>query len=284
MNRNTIAQTQTAPSLIGRAGGESKIETYSFSVEPFHVDFTGHLFMGVLGNHLLNAAGRHSHNRGWGIDQLNERHYTWVLSRLSIELTEMPAQYEHVEVETWVESVMKLFTERNFLIRNADDGRIYGYARSIWAMIDVETRQPSNLLEINNGDILRYVMTAEEKPCPIEKFGRTLRFSDEPFCAIPTHYSDVDINGHINSIKYIEHILDVLYEQRHPYLTGSGLGESPRIRRFDIAYKTESYLGDALTFFTENVEGVDHVEIRKHVGNAEKPAGDVVVQAKVKWE
>ena len=49
--------------------------------------------MGVLGNHLLNAAGRHSHSRGWGIDQLNEAHYTWVLSRLSIELAEMPAQF-----------------------------------------------------------------------------------------------------------------------------------------------------------------------------------------------
>ena len=85
-----------------------KIETYRFTVEPFHVDFTGHLFLGVLGNHLLNAAGHHSHNRGWGIDHLNERHYTWVLSRLSIELAEMPAQYEHVEVETWVEMVRRI--------------------------------------------------------------------------------------------------------------------------------------------------------------------------------
>ena len=260
-----------------------KIETYSFAVEPFHSDFTGHLFMGILGNHLLNAAEKHSHNRGWGIDQLNEQHSTWVLSRLSIELTEMPVQYEHVEVETWVESVMKLFTERNFLIRNADDGRIYGYARSIWAMIDVETRQPSNLLEINNGDILNYILTAEEKPCPIEKFGRTIRFSEEPYCALETHYSDVDINGHINSIKYIEHILDVLYKQKLPSITGEGAVQRPRVQRFDIAYKTDAYLGDPLTFFMEDVNGVDHVEIRKHVGSKEKPAGEVVVQAKVKW-
>ena len=127
----------------------SKVELYKFFVEPFHVDFTGHLFLGVLGNHLLNAAGHHSHNRGWGIDQLNESHLTWVLSRLCIELTEMPSQYENVEVETWVESVMKLFTERNFLIRNADDGRIYGYARSVWAMIDTATRHPADLLKLN---------------------------------------------------------------------------------------------------------------------------------------
>ena len=261
-----------------------KIETYRFAVEPFHVDFTGHLFLGVLGNHLLNAAGRHSHNRGWGIDHLNQTHLTWVLSRLSIELTEMPAQYEHVEVETWVESVMKLFTERNFLIRNADDGRIYGYARSIWAMIDVSTRQPSNLMELKDGDILNYVLTADEKPCPIDKFQRPL--PPPPTAegeAVATHYSDVDINGHINSVKYIEHILDLYPRDQF---------EHHRLRRFDIGYKTESYLGDSLTFicqpseiaFDDGLTTVQHITIRKNVGAKEKPAGEVVVQAKVTWE
>ncbi|MBO4800987.1 MAG: acyl-[acyl-carrier-protein] thioesterase [Bacteroidaceae bacterium] len=252
-----------------------KIETYRFTVEPFHVDFTGHLFLGVLGNHLLNAAGHHSHNRGWGIDHLNEAHYTWVLSRLSIELSETPAQYEHVEVETWVESVMKLFTERNFLIRNADDGRIYGYARSVWAMIDTATRQPSNLLALKDGDILHYILSAEEKPCPIAKHGRVRVTSTEPQREVPTFYSDVDINGHINSVKYIEHILDLFPREQF---------EQHRLHRFEIAYKAESYLGDALFFFTEEVDGEHHIEIRKHVGQPEKPAGETVVQAKVIWK
>ena len=35
----------------------NKIGTYKFVAEPFHVDFTGRLTMGVLGNHLLNCAG-----------------------------------------------------------------------------------------------------------------------------------------------------------------------------------------------------------------------------------
>ena len=252
-----------------------KIETYRFAVEPFHVDFTGHLFLGVLGNHLLNAAGRHSHNRGWGIDQLNEAHYTWVLSRLSIELDEMPSQYEHVEVETWVESVMKLFTERNFLIRNADDGRIYGYARSVWAMIDLATRHPANLLTLHDGDILRYVLTADEKPCPIAKHG-SFRFSGEGTeRTIPTYYSDVDINGHINSIKYIEHVLDLFPRE---------MFEAKRVRRFDIAYKTEAYMGDALTLRREDISDTENiVELRKNVACTTSPEGEVVVQARVMW-
>ena len=68
---------------------ENKIGTYQFVAEPFHVDFNGRLTMGVLGNHLLNCAGFHASDRGFGIATLNEDNYTWVLSRLAIELDEM---------------------------------------------------------------------------------------------------------------------------------------------------------------------------------------------------
>ena len=48
--------------------------------EPFHVDFNGRLTMGVLGNHLLNCAGFHANDRGFGIATLNEDNYTWAVS------------------------------------------------------------------------------------------------------------------------------------------------------------------------------------------------------------
>ena len=75
-------------------GEENKVGTYNFVAEPFHVDFTGKLTMGVLGNHLLNCAGFHATERGFGIAELNESHFTWVLSRLAIEMEEFPMQYE----------------------------------------------------------------------------------------------------------------------------------------------------------------------------------------------
>ena len=79
----------------------NKIGTYKFVAEPFHVDFTGRLTMGVLGNHLLNCAGFHATERGFGIATLNEDNYTWVLSRLAVELDEMPYQYEDFPIRTW---------------------------------------------------------------------------------------------------------------------------------------------------------------------------------------
>ena len=54
---------------------ENKIGTYQFMAEPFHVDFTGKLTMGVLGNHLLNCADFHASERGFGIAEINENHF-----------------------------------------------------------------------------------------------------------------------------------------------------------------------------------------------------------------
>lgn len=191
-----------------------KVGRYEFMAEPFHCDFSGRLFMGHLGNHMLNAADFHSSARGFGMKYLMTIHRSWVLSRLAIEMTEMPTQYTRFNVETWVESAMRYFTSRNFSVVGTSPDpsqggeKVYGYGRSIWAMIDTETRQPTDIFSIDNGAINDWIV--KDKECPIEKGGR-VKMSDgaELVRTIDTYYNDVDINGHINSVKYIEHVLDL---------------------------------------------------------------------------
>lgn len=243
---------------------DKKIGSYKFIAEPFHVDFNGRLTMGVLGNHLLNCAGFHASERGFGIATLNEDNYTWVLSRLAIDLEEMPYQYEEFTVQTWVENVYRLFTDRNFAIIDKD-GKKIGYARSVWAMINLNTRKPADLLTLHGGSIVDYVC---DEPCPIEKPSRIKVATDQPCAKLTAKYSDIDINGHVNSIRYIEHILD---------LFPIDLYKSKRIQRFEMAYVAESYYGDKLSFFEEEVsENEYHVEIKKN-------GSEVVCRAKVKF-
>lgn len=218
----------------------NKVGTYEFLAEPFHCDFSGRLFMGHLGNHMLNAADFHSSHRGFGMKRLMTINRSWVLSRLAIEMTEMPQQYTRFNVETWIESAMRFFTQRNFRVVG-EDGKIYGYGRSIWAMIDTETRQPTDLLSIDDGAINNWIV--KDKECPIEKGGRVRMTDDAEFVrSIETYYNDVDINGHINSVKYIEHVLDLWpldwYRDHH-------------IRRFEIAYVAEAHAGDQLSFYRQ---------------------------------
>ena len=46
---------------------QDKMASYAFMAEPFHCDFSKHIFLGHLGNCMLNAAEFHSQERGFGI-------------------------------------------------------------------------------------------------------------------------------------------------------------------------------------------------------------------------
>lgn len=241
---------------------ENKIGTYNFVAEPFHVDFTEKLTMSVLGNHLLNCAGFHAAERGFGIATLNESRYTWVLSRLAVEMDDMPRAYSKFSIHTWVEKVYRLFTDRNYEITD-EEGNPIGYARSVWAMISMDTRKPADLLALHGGGITSYVC---DKDCPIEKAGRVKVAQQEPVARYQTKYSDIDINGHVNSIKYIEHILD---------LFTLDMFREKRVHRFEVAYVAESYYGDTLSFYLEQAgENEFDIEVKKN-------DSEVVVRSKV---
>ena len=217
-----------------------KIGKYEFIAEPFHCDFSGRMFLGHLGNQMLNAADFHSTDRGFGMKYLMTIKRSWVLSRLAVEVTEMPSQYDRFTIETWVESAMRFFTSRNFCVSDGK-GHIYGYGRSIWAMIDTETRQPTDIYSIDDGAIKQWIET--DKPCPIEKSSRVkMDDSAELVKTIDICYNDIDINGHVNSVKYIDHVLDLWdnawYREHH-------------LKRFEIAYVAETHQGDKLSFYRE---------------------------------
>ena len=231
-----------------------KIDTTKIVVDPFNTDFQQRWTWTMLGKTLLNAAENHAKARGFGMMDLNGRHYTWVLSRLTIEMEQMPKVYTEIGVSTWIENIYRLFTNRNFAIKG-EDGTTYGYARSIWAMIDYDTRQPAQLEQME-GEVFQQFLMPEE-PCPIEPQGRVRPLRDEDFVkAHHAKYSDIDMNGHVNSIKYVEHLMDLFSIEDY--------SETRNLRRLEIAYMAESYYGDLLSFFRRKLDdNAYEVEVRK---------------------
>lgn len=238
---------ETFEELVAKFG---KVGRYKNQAEPFHCDVNHNLFMGHLGNHLLNAADFHSSDRGFGMRTLNTINKTWVLSRLVIEMDKMPKRYDEFYVESWVESAMRFFTNRNFRVVSEQD-EVLGYGRSIWALIDTETRQPSNLLEVKDGEILKWA--EPDLDCPIAKPGRVKMSKEAPLVGqFRAAYNDVDVNGHVNSIKYIEHVLDIFPLSYY---------KEYMLHRFEIAYVAESYYGDTLKLYEEKI-GENEYEVR----------------------
>lgn len=231
----------------------SKQHTLKLTVDPFNTDFVKRWSWMSLGKSLLNAAEQHAKARGFGMYDVNSDNYTWVLSRLCVEMNEMPLVWDHVNVTTWIENIYKLFTNRNFSIKSPS-GKIYGYARSIWALIDYNTRQPQNLEEMYANNFSIYLNP--EELCPITKQGRVKPLEDENWVKnIKTEYTDIDLNGHVNSIKYIEHIMNLF--------ALSDYEDGRNLHRIEIAYMAESFFSDNLSLYKRNIdENTFDVEVR----------------------
>lgn len=228
---------------------------YNFTVEPFSEDYTGSLSWQSLGNHLLRCASLHAGSIGYGYDAMIRRHHVWVLSRLVVELNQMPRTWESYTLNTWISAIYRQFTDRLYSF-TAPDGTAYGYAYTVWALIDIDSRQPVDLAALPDGGFSGAVVA--NRPLPIQGPGRIRIKNRTPLHRRPTFYSDIDINGHVNSIRYIEMVLDLFSKQTF---------DNCAVERIEMAYCMETYCGEWLDFYVDRVSPFDFaVEIKKTGG------------------
>jgi acyl-ACP thioesterase len=211
--------------------------SFQFHIESYVCDFTGKATLPVMANFLLQAASIHAQQRGFGYEQISKDKVAWVLSRLSIEIDEYPGYDCDLMVETWVEAVSRYFTQRCFRFVDADN-RTIGYARSIWAAIDMETRRPIDI-SLWRPDLADYIDA--EKECPIEKMTKIPPVNQvDASMGYSVRYSDIDINKHMNSVKYIEHVTN---------LFDLSVYKEKEIHKFEIVYLAEGIFGDKLKLY-----------------------------------
>ena len=225
------------------------IGTYQFNIDAYLTDFRGKATLPLMSSFILQAATKHAEERGFGYSAMTAQRKAWVLSRFVLEMNEYPRNDDPVHVRTWVADANKFFTERCVAF-DAADGRSFGFARTLWAAIDMDTRRPTNVLEL--GDLMRYRC---EQPIPIEGTRKIPRLhEDDPAGKFTVRYSDIDINGHLNSMKYVEHFVDMFDMER--FRTGD-------IRRFEINYVNEARFGTPLRLYRhEEAPGVFILEMR----------------------
>ena len=94
----------------------------------------------LLVSRLIEVATEHANIWGVGYAKLIELNQAWVLSRVTVEMTDYPRVNENYTIRTWVEGYNRYFSQRNFEIVDAE-GKTLGYARTIWLVIDSEKRE-----------------------------------------------------------------------------------------------------------------------------------------------
>ena len=226
-----------------------KGRTYTFRIEPQSVDFQYKVRLSALTDILLTTAGFNADDNGFGMRLLHSMNYAWVLLRMAIEMDIFPLQYENIHVKTWIEHVGRATTTRHFRIYN-DRNEIIGKASSVWAMIDMKTRKAQDLSVLKgiqdfaHGDSINI-----EKPIKINAIEGVLKDS------FKIKYSDIDINGHANSIRYIDWISNCFSLEIY---------RLKKLKRFEINFMNEMMYDDKVEIYMQQLTTNDFLfEIRK---------------------
>ena len=182
-----------------------KIDRFEFEVDKTTVDKLHRMRPSALCNMMLACAGRHADSRGFGAT----RKLGWVMARMVLDIKNIPLGGEKFTIETFIKNAYRGFTDR--CLRAIDEnGNELAAMMCTFAMIDLDTRAPFDF-DSEFHDCFVHYLTPEE-PFSIPRVPSPRRCNVEGIEGVHRRirYSDVDINGHMNSIRYIDHILDAM--------------------------------------------------------------------------
>lgn len=227
------------------------ISSYPFTIQPENVDFTLRASVASIISYMLNVAGTDAHRKGFGVEALQGHSFTWVLSRLAVDINTQPRQYSNIEIDTWVNEFNRLSSTRNFKMRIGEDVIAAGVSQ--WCMLNMETRQAVDMTQLK--DIYERAMVAE--PSPIAAPARLRDIEPQASVSRPVVYSDIDFNRHVNTLRYIDLIFDSLPIE---------LIEKNNGVRLDINFIAEALYGEVLTIGWTSEGNVWQFEISSDSG------------------
>ncbi len=225
--------------------------TYRYRIDPRDVDATLRVRIYTMCDYIFGAANDDADMLGFGVRDLNASNSSWVLSRMAVEMERLPSRHEEIEVYTWVSDYGRLMSTRNMVVTDSE-GRETGAAVTQWAMIDLSTRRPLDLSALSNK---RTSLVDREPPIALpRKIGPFECSVERPHRVV---YSDIDFNGHVNSMKYLEWMVDTMPAE---------LLEKAAGMRLDINYIHEAKLGQSLTVCYAETDGLHQFDIRNEEG------------------
>lgn len=207
--------------------------TKEYEVMARDVDFQKKMKLSTIFTYFEDIAGLHAFNLGIGLEKIsNELNLAWVLTRIKVEIIRYPIWNEKIILETWPHEPQKVKFNRDYFIKDIN-GNVIIKAASVWAIIDITTR------ELQKTDKLNFVYpewnTEKAISGPNEKL--------KPFCEPVLSYkkvigcSDIDMNEHLNNARYLDYVIDCFtMEELKAYRADS----------IDINYLNETLPGETV--------------------------------------
>lgn len=149
------------------------------------------------------VATEHAEEIGVGANVTLNRGILWVVTAQRARIRRAPRYQERVSICTWPGPVMHAFFPRYYQIRS-EAGEVLVEASSLWTLMNAVARKM--VLPDRDGVWLDGLTTGEELSLPTPpKMGT---FTGTHSFAVP--YSYLDLNGHMNNIRYFDLAEDIL--------------------------------------------------------------------------
>lgn len=231
-------------------------------VHSYDVDFTRRLTVTSLCRYFLEAAWNHAEALGVGFKQLAHEGRFWVLSRLRLELIRPPAWGSAITLRTWPRGARAVFALRDFELTDEVGVRLAA-GTSAWLVLDT-ARRPQRLLK------LMPALAGLDGPaalgCEPEKLPQFEGTGDG--FTVPVRHTDIDVNRHVNSSRYVGWMLDGYPGEFHA---------AHDLRVLEVNYLDEAREGDLLNACAHSAGALTFCH------SLTKAGGSEVCRARLAW-
>ncbi len=192
-------------------------------------DEDGKLSLASMMNYLQDVVLFHSEAIGMGPGYLIERHRAWYLIGWQIVIERMPVMFKKISLKTSPNKTSGCFCNRNIMIEGAD-GEYAVKANSVWVYLDLEH---NTFARPDKEQMDRY---GTMDPIDMDYAPRKIDLPDglENAGEIRVGTSLLDMNKHVNNVKYVELAREVLEKERVD------------VRELRVEYKKQAHLGDVM--------------------------------------
>lgn len=202
---------------------------HGYNIRSYEPRTNGRISIASVCNHLQDIASRHADTLGFGFHDLEKSGHFWVLARLHVMMDRLPGFGETTSIRTWPSGNERLVALRDFIIRDTEG--IVGRATTSWVTMNMETHKPDNPETVLNR---RFIPDCDRATVFPSKAIKRLK-DGEYSIPLQAHRFDMDINKHVNNVRYIEFCLEAVPQ---------AWVEENRCMGIDIQFRTESHAGD----------------------------------------
>ena len=213
---------------------KSPSSTYDFSIKSYEADRNGKLSLHTFFHYLQECAYLNALSNGFGYEFLERENAYWVLTRVLVEIEDLPKWNDEIQIRTWPRGADGLFAVRDFeLIK---DSLVIGRVSSYWMILDRDSRRPKRI------DQYQFIRSDFIPDKAIERKLEKISLGNNSveIGKRRVYASDIDVNGHVNNASYVRWLIDSFSENHNA-----------KVKSFEINFLRELVLGDQFTILEE---------------------------------